>query len=53
MTFKIVETMPLGGQLRIVDSQFGARRTVWLDALQLELGDKATKFLHPRSKATS
>ena len=53
MTFKILETMPIGGQLRIVDSKFGSRKTIWLDALQLESGDQATAFFPPRSKANS
>jgi len=47
MTFNILETTPIGGQLRILDSTYGSPKTVWLDALQLELGNKATKFSPP------
>jgi hypothetical protein len=47
MTFNILETTPIGGQLRILDSKYGSRRTIWLDSLQLELGDKVTEFAPP------
>ncbi len=47
MTFNILETTPIGGQLRILDAKYGSRKMVWLDALQLESGDKATQFSPP------